>query len=39
MHHALATMHDMKKLTNGICRSNDSEAALRNFTEFALRSF
>jgi AcrR family transcriptional regulator len=39
MHHALATMHDMKKLTNGICRNDDGEAAFKNFAEFALRSF
>jgi AcrR family transcriptional regulator len=39
MHHALATMHEMKKLTNGICRNDDGEAAFKNFTEFALKSF
>jgi len=39
MHHALATMHTMKTLTNGICRNDDSAGALKNFTEFAVRSF
>lgn len=38
MHHAMATLHDMKSLTNGICRNDDSEGALRNFTAFAVRA-
>ena len=38
MHHAMATMHDMKTLTNGICRNDDSEGALRNFTLFAVQA-
>lgn len=38
MHHAMATLHDMKTLTNGICRNDDSDGALRNFTAFALRA-
>jgi len=36
MHHALATLHDMKARTNGVCRNDDYEGALRNFTAFAL---
>lgn len=38
MHHAMATLHDMKTLTNGICRNDDSEGALRNYTAFAFRA-
>lgn len=38
MHHAMATMHDMKTLTNGICSNDDSGGALRNFTLFAVQS-
>jgi AcrR family transcriptional regulator len=38
MHHAMATLHDMKTLTNGICRNDDTEGALRNFTAFAFRA-
>jgi len=38
MHHAMATLHDMKTLTNGICRNDDHEGALRNFTAFAVRA-
>ncbi len=38
MHHAMATMHDMKSLTNGFCRNDDAEVALGNFTEFAIRA-
>lgn len=39
MHHAMATLQDMKHLTNGICRNDDHENALRNFTAFAVRAF
>jgi AcrR family transcriptional regulator len=39
LHHAMATIHCMKSLTNGICRDDDPEGALRNFTEFAVRAF
>ena len=38
MHHAMATLHDMKALTNGLCRDDDPEGALRNFTAFAVRA-
>lgn len=36
MHHTLATLHDMKNLTKGICRNDDPGNALRNFVEFSL---
>jgi AcrR family transcriptional regulator len=39
MHHAMATMHDMKARTKGICRSDDQEATLRNFIIFAVKAF
>jgi AcrR family transcriptional regulator len=39
MHHAFATMHAMNSLTNGICRNDDAEAALRNFTSLAVCAF
>ncbi|HWA24229.1 MAG TPA: TetR/AcrR family transcriptional regulator [Lacunisphaera sp.] len=39
MHHALATLHDMQARTNGICRNNDAEAALRNFIAFGVQAF
>ena len=38
MHQAMATLHYMKTLTNGICRNDDFEGARRNFTTFALRA-
>jgi AcrR family transcriptional regulator len=38
MHHAIATIHDMRDLTNGLCRDDDPEGALRNFTAFAVRA-
>lgn len=38
MHHAMATLHDMKALTNGLCPNDDSAGALRNFTAFAVRA-
>lgn len=38
MHHAMATLQDMKTLTNGICRNDDGESALRNFTSLATRA-
>lgn len=31
LHHSLGTLHDMKELTQGICRSGDGEAALKNY--------
>ena len=36
LHHSLATLHDMKALTQGICRSGDAEAALENYIAFAV---
>lgn len=39
MHHALATLHDMKDRTNSICRNDDPESALRNFIVFAAQAF
>ncbi len=39
MHHAMATLHDMKTLTQGICRNGDSEGALKNFIALAARTF
>jgi AcrR family transcriptional regulator len=36
MHHTLATMHRMKELTHGLCQNDDSEGALRHFTQFAV---
>lgn len=39
MHHAMATLHDMKARTNGVCRNDDPEAALRNFIAFAVQAF
>jgi hypothetical protein len=39
MHHAMATLHDMKARTNGVCSNDDPAGALRNFTTFAVRAF
>ena len=39
MHHTLATLHCMKELTQGICRNDDHEGALRRFTQFAIVAF
>ena len=39
LHHAAAALQDMKAHTNGICRSDDAEAAFENFCEFALAAF
>jgi len=39
LHHAMTTLPDMKALTYGICRDDDPEGALLNFTEFAVRAF
>ena len=36
LHHTLATMHGMKELTRGICRSDDYEGAQRRFIRFAV---
>jgi AcrR family transcriptional regulator len=35
LHHAAATLHDMKTLTRGLCANNDAPAALRNYCQFA----
>jgi AcrR family transcriptional regulator len=39
MHHAMATLHDMKARTNGVCRNDDSEGALRIFTSLAVKAY
>lgn len=39
MHHAMATLHDIKARTNGVCRNGDSEGALRNYLAFAAQAF
>jgi AcrR family transcriptional regulator len=36
LHHGLVTLPDMPALTHGICRENDAETALSNFTRFAV---
>ena len=39
MHHAMATLHDMESRTNGVCRNDEPEPALRNFVAFAVQAF
>jgi AcrR family transcriptional regulator len=39
LHHAMATLHDMKDRTNGVCRNDDSEGALRNFSAMAAQAY
>jgi AcrR family transcriptional regulator len=39
LHHTMATLHDMKARTNGVCRNDDSEGALENFITFAVQAF
>ncbi len=39
LHHTFATMHGMKDLTRGICRSDDYEGAQRRFIRFAVAAF
>ena len=39
LHHTLATMHGMKELTRGICRSDDHEGARTRFILFAVATF
>ncbi len=39
MHHAMATLHDMKARTNGVCRNDDPQSALSNFMVFAAQAF
>ena len=36
LHHSLATLHCMSKLTRGFCRDNDGHGALRRFIPFAV---
>src|SRR6478609_4142431 len=36
LHHAAATMHDMKTRSSGLCANDDTAAALRNFRVFAV---
>ena len=35
LHHTLATLHHMKERTQGICKNDDREGALRRFIHFA----
>jgi AcrR family transcriptional regulator len=39
LQHTLATLHQMKTLTRGICRDNDHAAALPRFVQFASHVF
>lgn len=39
LQHTLATLHQMKSLTRGICRDNDHAAALSRFVQFATGVF
>ncbi len=39
LHHSLATLHQMKTLTRGICRDNDHSTALHRFVLFATGVF
>jgi AcrR family transcriptional regulator len=39
LHHAAATLHDMKARTSGLCANHDADAALRNFRLFAVAAF
>jgi AcrR family transcriptional regulator len=39
LHHAAATLHDMKTRTSGLCADHDTDAALRNFRLFAFAAF
>lgn len=39
LHHAAATLHDMRGRTNGFCASDDGATALRNFRIFAAAAF
>lgn len=38
MHHALVTMPDMARLTEGLCGSDDAELAVANFRTFAVKA-
>jgi AcrR family transcriptional regulator len=39
LQHALATLHEMKSLTRGICRDDDHAGALSRFVQFAEETF
>jgi AcrR family transcriptional regulator len=39
LHHAAASLHDMKARTSGICADDDAASALEKFCEFAAGSF
>ncbi len=39
LHHAAATIHDMKARTSGICGNHDAATALEKFCEFAAATF
>lgn len=39
MQHTLATLHQMSRLTHGICRDNDYEGALQRFVRSAVTVF
>lgn len=39
LQHTLATLHQMKSLTRGICRDDDHVAALKQFVQFAVGVF
>jgi AcrR family transcriptional regulator len=39
MHHTLATIHQMSRLTHGLCENDDFKGALSHFTEFAVDAF
>jgi hypothetical protein len=39
LHHTLLTLPDMPLHTSGLCRAHDGEAALANFTVFAVKAF
>ena len=39
IHHAMATVHDMKARTHGVCRNDDPDSALRNLIAFAAQAF
>ncbi len=38
LHHSLATLHEMKSLTRGLCADNDHATALEAFVAFATRA-
>jgi len=38
LHHTLATLHNMRELTHGLCPNNDSEQTLEHFVRFAVNT-